>query len=559
LANPSMDDRLAHPAALRQPPSGGRLIAPAVAIVITLAWSAAVDQLHVTKLAVALVAVFVGALVHLHRAFSRHFHLSRVWLIPAALGAFMVGSFLVNPASVRTSIHVWSLYIFAGAFIALTGTSTSDALRRAVIFLGLTQALIALGQVGGIDIFGASQVRFRGRTALGTLGNPTVLGIYVAATVPITFTYLTGRVRWFATTLLLAAVVASGARTAWVALSLWALWTAFRSTTDEDSRVSDPNATLLQRARLLSGLAVGSLVAIGVALGAALTWLTPATTWVRVVDANEGLRGRIFILRVGLRTMVDALPFGHGPAGFAAVWPEQQASYVAENPQWIPYMTDIRHAHIDLVEWVVEYGLVGVAALGVAGFACWRLVRSCPSFRRSGLGGLGVLVVSSFAMPIVYDVTTLTLALLVLGVGVCEWRDGQDTRPSVHLAGRALQVALVVGTLVFTCATYRPRYMSEVARSQAVLYWYAGDTERARSHIDSALERDATNAMARYIRAVLLQDLDAARCLADAELAFQTLPLASGARLAERCAYLVGDDEAHMRWRRLGDYLQGFS
>lgn len=280
-------------------------------------------------------ALLLAAIVGASAGLSAHSNLSSLILMFTAIGWF---AFLT--ASEPNLPHL------AGALAA----------SASVI------AILAILQYAGLDFFeflgwmrsGGTNARMR---VFSTLGNPNFVGAFLAGALPLTLALARGRSKpWlFAAGALQAfAIAATGSRAAAMGAIIGCAFLFAAGTR--------------RRARVALLLVTGILVV--------------GFTFAPVRSLGETIDGRFFVWRVSLPHLATIPLLGFGPGAFEPQFGLWQAHYfqAAVNAGDLRFAAPFDHAHNDLLEWTVEFGWAGLAALG----ACAALLFNRA--RKSGCG-----------------------------------------------------------------------------------------------------------------------------------------------------------------------------
>ncbi len=144
-----------------------------------------------------------------------------------------------------------------------------------------------------------------------------------------------------------------------------------------------------------------------------------ATRW------RSGVRSRLFLKRITLRLVAEHPLRGHGPGAFPFAFPEAQAKMLAERPGDRGLWTNARHAHDDLLELLLEQGLVGVVLLAILGLGAWhRRGGRLDAWSAAAAGGLVALGVTSLAEAIFRQPAHLALGAALAGLVFAGDRSG---------------------------------------------------------------------------------------------------------------------------------------
>ncbi|HLK48598.1 MAG TPA: O-antigen ligase family protein [Bryobacteraceae bacterium] len=260
------------------------------------------------------------------------------------------------------------------------GLVSLNSLARAV-WLGTTcEALIVLLQFGGLDPLQALGWRPEAfpsprMRAYGTLGNPDFVAAWCCAALPLCWWEIACSsksrralvLRWGAAVLQIAAILATGSRVFALAILVQAALVAWRS-----------------RAK-------------GVWL-----WAPPLAAALLLVSSARPLavtvEGRLYLARVTAGHWQTPLA-GYGPGAFEdrfAVWQAEWLEAHREDSGAARFAGAIDHAHNDYLEFLVEYGPVGLGAFVVlAGWlaaSAWRRPRPPGNLGCAALIGAATLL-----------------------------------------------------------------------------------------------------------------------------------------------------------------------
>ncbi len=171
---------------------------------------------------------------------------------------------------------------------------------------------------------------------------------------------------------------------------------------------------------------VGAAAAIGVVLSVASLGLRGAfgrfAGLLGSGDASAVSRARLW--RESLAALRDAPFLGHGLGGWRNAWGVHERG---------PHLYTFSHAHAEWLEWAVDTGVVGTAALAALAWVSWRRVGrslgAAPTGPEAGLGvglGFGVLAVAGMGLtdfPLRAPGVALPWAFMV-GILVGRWGGG---------------------------------------------------------------------------------------------------------------------------------------
>lgn len=239
------------------------------------------------------------------------------------------------------------------------GLVPSTKLARAIWLASACEALLALLQYYALDPlrwlgwqpeqFPSARMRI-----YGTLGNPDFVAAWLCAALPFCWREIaqsaprtrSRALRWAAATITLAAIMATGSRVFALILPLQAGLLALRS----------------KRMRFVSLLALP--------MAATVLYLAPARQFAAVLE------GRLYFARIAAGTPLVLA--GSGPGSFEAGFAASQSAWLKAHPRHpsARFAGTVDHAHNDYLEFLVEYGPVGLAVfLGFAvcgAIEAWR-------------------------------------------------------------------------------------------------------------------------------------------------------------------------------------------
>lgn len=470
-----VSDEGSAPTERQAPPPAGRAswIGPAVGWIVAavvLAWWPLTDRLDLPKQALlgatTGLALFAAVLRGHHRADP----------VLAGLGGVFLLGVGILPAEMGARIEGSLGWLAAGGLGWLVHRAPrGERGERGLAIAGGLVAGLALLQAAGLPWLAGT------RAISGTLGGPGHLGWTLAALLPLSVT-LPGRSGSAIAGLITAAIVVSGSRTAWamslVALPLWALGSG--------------------QARLHRALLLGLL--LGVGLDAAVGRADLPGRIADVADEGGTARGRTYLWRLALHQPGRWLGAGGGPESFQRVFPAWQGSFLEANPGLERFRSDLRHAHIDVVELGTDLGLVGICLIG---WAALRAAAAGPR-RDPALAVLVAVAVGGLASPLLSFAPTLALAAWAVGARA-------PPRPAVAWGVVPLLVALWVGQGLAT-----RRLISEQIRSEATWARITGRAGQGRQRARAAAEIDARNPRAWIELALCCRALSDETCARDA-------------------------------------------
>jgi O-antigen ligase len=244
---------------------------------------------------------------------------------------------------------------------------------------------------------------------------------------------------------------------------------------------------------------IGAAVAAGAvaAFGAdALTGKARLDHQVADLGKSRGsARGRVYLWRVHLSAVKRWAGFGHGPEGFVRLWPAAQNEFLRRHPELEHFATDLRHAHADPVEVLVDFGLPG---LGLGVFLLFLAFRRKEGrFRGPASATLIALIVGGLGAPVLFFAPTLCLAALAYGI-----RLGPPTPRAGDRSVRSMWTTFfVAAALAAALVPLTIRLASEVQRSRATRARMAKRVKRAGRYARSATAIDGRNPRAWMERA----------------------------------------------------------
>lgn len=272
-------------------------------------------------------------------------------------------SFLCGPA--------WALLL-----IAWTVESQGRGVQRLYVFSalgGTVVALIVVLQWAGHDplLFGGYQIDWGAMVArmrlYATFGNPNFVAgfligtAFLGAALAIHSARLIVRTAWGAAVLaMLVAITATGSRGAWIGLGA-GLVAAIVVLRFESRRPpgGDPSksAAFPKSETLRYGM---------VCLGIFLPGWQLLNIWLRHVE------GRVFLWRAAWPMLIEHPIFGGGWATFQLRFLDLQARCLAAHPDMVRHWTNTRQLHNDLLQFVLETGVLGLFAWG---WLLWSYVK----------------------------------------------------------------------------------------------------------------------------------------------------------------------------------------
>ncbi len=302
-----------------------------------------------------------------------------VWIIALSLSAGAG-----DEASIRELIR--NFLVCAGFLLVLWNGLQPQRFALALASGGTIVAAVALLQWIGLDPFmllnltgslqGSSRIRI-----FSTLGNPNFVAALLTAILPLTICLPTpagfSRRTWriFQTTsglIQLCAIIATGSRAPVLGFAAAGAWLLA-------CRVKHP---------LRWAVSIPALCTL-------LIILSPARPLGRTIA------GRIYIWRIAFTHAAQIPPAGYGPGAFALRFAQWETDYLRTNPKnpELSFSGFQDHAHNDYVEFLVDYGIVGLCAF-VAAVALTAPLFHCRA-RPLLEQGVGASVLSILAIAMV--------------------------------------------------------------------------------------------------------------------------------------------------------------
>ena len=291
-----------------------------------------------------------------------------VWIIALSLSAGTG-----DESSIRELVR--NLLACAGFLLVLWSGVQPRKFALALVCSGTIVAAIALLQWIGLDPFallnltGSLQGSLRIRI-FSTLGNPNFVAALLTVLLPLTicipvasrYSQRTWRILQAAAGFIqVCAIIATGSRAPILGLIAAGIWFLFFN------RV---------KIRLRWLFPVLALCAI-------LIMLSPAR------PLGTTIAGRIYIWKIAFKHIAEIPPVGFGPGAFAlrfAQWETDHIRANTENPE-LSYSGFQDHAHNDYLEFLVDYGIVGLCAFIVSvGLAAPLLRRRSRLLLEQGIG-----------------------------------------------------------------------------------------------------------------------------------------------------------------------------
>lgn len=364
----------------------------------------------------------------------------------------------------------------AWLFTLLSWARGEAAARRIAILVtlaGSMVALIAVIQRLGYDplLFGGYHVEWGNMPdrmrAYSTLGNPDFVSGYLIGAIFLAAGLGMTAKRWpvrglafLAVGMMLAAVAAAGSMGGWMGLTVGgaAAWLAARY-------CNCPGKTSL--------LLRFNPQEIPRHSGSAQLFWAPVALW-PIVDGFQSVRrkigGRLYLWRIGLRGFPSHPLLGSGWATFQLRFPDLQARFLEGHPNWVRFWTNTSQAHNDLLQMMIETGLLGVMALG---WLAWGWAKEFQAAARSlqdwasavwlatGMGALAAMGTDSFfnsqiAVPptLILIFTLLAFPSLLTSVEATAGAAVPASVPSAIRRLLALAALLLSAILAFVTVTH---------------------------------------------------------------------------------------------------------
>jgi O-antigen ligase len=120
---------------------------------------------------------------------------------------------------------------------------------------------------------------------------------------------------------------------------------------------------------------------------------------------EETIAGRIYIWRIALSHLTQIPLTGYGPGAFSLRFAQWETDSIRQNPESpdVAFFGFQDHAHNDCVEFLVDYGIVGLCAFFIAiGLTAPLLNQRCPSTLEQGIGAflIALLAVAFVDFPL---------------------------------------------------------------------------------------------------------------------------------------------------------------
>ena len=458
--------------------------------------------------------------------------LCRVWTPSPRRGHFSLGlpllafsvaalvSCITSPVP-RFSLREVEFALCGPAWVLLlvSGERGESAVRRIAVWAGLAGGLVAAVTLlqrcgfdpvllGGYEVDWGSMVdRMR---LYSTLGNPNFVGGYLIATIfaalalAATSKAAWAKALWWGLTLLmLAAIVETSSRGAWLGLALGlAAAAAMGVHPGNDSRhpAVHQGASLANLESFAVPIAYGPLAILTLSLAE------------RIADQ---LHGRVYLWRFSWPIFWQHPLIGSGWGSYQLLYLDFQGKFLAAHPEYVGYWTNNRLVHNDPLQLLLETGIIGFAAFL---WVLWKYGQEAFGFRRqasgawpryalaASVGGVTAILVDSlfnyqFAVPPTYILLFTFLALPTLLYDP-EGEKQSEGPPSPALRARPHPWRItwkVAGSVAIVAAAGGLWWQQTRVLESELFYQAASDLE---------VHRDLTGAEEAFRRSVGLNDLN---------------------------------------------------
>ncbi len=323
-----------------------------------------------------------------------------LWLLLIFSAAIHVGFGLAKAPDftlVTCARFATVLLLAAYAFDYIGGSEARGRFVVALVFAsGLLAALLGLLQYAGLAELLLPAFPEYGQRAHSVFGNQGLSGGYVAMGVPLAVAwYCAGgrRARWalLALLILLAALLVSGSRSAWLAAAIGTL-------------VVIPYRSITRRRGLfLCGVTLTTVAIVAMAAPDATVRRFSAS----FSTSDAGYRARLWFWDAASRMLRDAPLAGVGLGNFQYWSPSYQGDVLQSEHGHESYRNEIHtlHAHSDPLELASETGLIGLALVA---WMLWRL-RKC---RGAEWGGLAAYLAFGMLNTTLHSAAHMLAALL---------------------------------------------------------------------------------------------------------------------------------------------------
>jgi hypothetical protein len=467
-----------------------------------------IDRLDVTKLAIAVVAASIVCLAAASRP-SPDPTVSKVLSPIALIGIGLAVASIATPGFVLARVESWAPWVPAVLLFSLVRSSSYRLLGGILALAAGALAALGIAQATGLDWFVSGITT--SRPVMGTLGNADVYGVCLAGALP--FALIRGGRPLFRVLSIgiLAAVILSGSRTAWVMLL--------------------PSIVVGIQTLRTTGFAVVAVSAVLIAgsIGHSSDHVSLQQRVMDLSDADGTAAGRVYLWRVHVVAAMQTGPVGGGPGAFQRRWPWAQSAFLREHPEAVRFHSDLRHAHADAVEILLDWGWIG---FGVAFWWVSQLLRRrrLENEEIAARASLTALLIGGLAVPVLFQTPSLLLAAVSAGM-LAEPRQ-LVTRP-------IWRVAAIVG-VALTLFWTGQRVVSEALRSDGLRLEVAGALEPAAERYRQAAELDPENPLALIMMARSLATADPETAFRAIDRAVEHLPTAPTYILREVTARRTG-------------------
>jgi O-antigen ligase len=387
-------------------------------------------------------------------------------------------SCLVSPAP-RFSLLEVEFALCGPAWVLLLASweRGESAVRRIAGLTGLAGGLVAgisLLQRLGFDpvLLGGYQVDWGSMVArmrlYSTFGNPNFVGGYLIGTIFAALALaaaakaLWAKVLWLGFTLImLAAIVDTGSRGAWLGLAMGLVAAAMIILPRNDSRsaevarsadgggVQDPSPPLVPRGPSPQGRGAGIKNRCLISVSPSADWPVAILTLSLAERITAQLYGRIYLWSFSWPIFWQHPVVGSGWGAYQLLYLELQAKFLAAHPEYVGYWTNNRLLHNDPLQLLLETGLLGFAAFV---WVLWKYGREALRVKHqasgawpryalaASVGGVTAILADSlfnyqFAVPPTYILLFTLLAIPAL-LREAEVETESGGQPSAALPAR---------------------------------------------------------------------------------------------------------------------------
>jgi O-antigen ligase len=392
----------------------------------------------------------------------------------------------------------------------------ASSVRRIAVWIGLAGGVVAgitLLQRCGFDpvLLGGYQVDWGSMVArmrlYSTFGNPNFVGGYLIGAIFAALALAAAsRARWAKalwwgfTFMMLAAIVETGSRGAWLGLAVGLAAAAMIVLAKDDFRP--------QEARSPSGS-----IKMFVSPAACLPMAILTLSLVQRVAAQ--ISGRVYLWRFSWPIFWQHPMLGSGWGAYQLLYLELQAKFLSAHPEYVRYWTNNRLLHNDPLQLLLETGSLGFGAFV---WILWSYGREALAVRReavgawpryaiaASVGGVTAILMDSlfnyqFAVPPTYILlfTFLTIPTLLREAEADKGSDGPPL-PASPASPSPWRVTLkLAGSLAILAAASGLLWQQTRVLASERLYQTASDLED---------HNDLTGAEEAFRRSVNLNDLN---------------------------------------------------